>query len=519
MPNAAPATPPKLVVVIVVDQMRADYVDRFAGQWTDGLKRMVTKGASFTEAAYPYLTTVTCAGHATVSTGAFPHTHGVYQNAWWDRDLKRVMSCTQDPKATDVGYGIPVTGGDSAYRLQVPTFTDVMRTGKKSRVVSISLKDRSAIMLGGHGGDAVVWLTNTLDGWETSSVYSEGPVPAVKAFIDANPISADFGKTWDRTLPAASYTGPDDGVAEAPPRGWTRSFPHALTGEAGKPDRSFFDQWERSPFANDYLGRFAAAMVESMQLGTRDTTDVLAVSFSSTDLVGHAFGPRSHEVQDVYARLDKTLGTLFDALDAKVGKDQWVAGLTADHGVTAMPEQLVADGKDAGRIDTSALYNAIEEALYGAVTPGRHVSVIATNDIYFERGVYDRIRRSRELTSKVLGAIETRPGVRKVFLAEDIRDGAKSKDPLVRAAALSYFPGRSGDIVFVPKPGWMISAAGTTHGNATPDDQRVPLLFLGTGIKPGSYKDEATPADLTPTLAAIAGVTMKAEGHALSCVQ
>ncbi len=518
-PHAAPATPPKLAVIIVVDQMRADYVDRFSGEWTAGLKRMIAQGASFPRAAYPYLTTMTCPGHATIATGSFPHTHGVMQNAWWDRDRRRVMTCTQDPNAADVGYGIAVTGGDSAFRLQVPTFADEMRTSKRSRIAVLSLKDRSAIMLAGHGGDAVAWLTNTLDGWETSNAFSEAPVPAVKTFIDANPITADFGKTWDRMLPLASYSGPDEGIGEAPPQGWTRSFPHVLNGASGQPDRAYFDQWERSPFANAYLGRFAAALVDALQLGAHDTTDVLAISFSSPDLLGHAFGPRSHEIQDMYARLDTTLGTLFDALDEKVGKDRWVAGLTADHGVTAIPEQLVADGKDAGRIDANGMVNAIEEALHGAVTPGRHVTVIATNDIYFEPGVYDKIRKSRELTAKVLGAIEARPGVQRVFMSEELRDGAKSKDPFVRAAALSYFPGRSGDIVYVPKPGWMIMSAGTTHGTATPDDQRVPLLFLGAGIKPGAYQGDATPADLAPTLAAIAGLAMKAEGHALSCIQ
>jgi predicted AlkP superfamily pyrophosphatase or phosphodiesterase len=517
--HAAPATPPKLAVIIVVDQMRADYVDRFNSEWTGGLKRMVTQGAWFQQAAYPYLTTVTCAGHATIATGSFPHTHGVFQNAWWDREARRQMTCTQDPKATNIGYGAPVTGGDSAYRLQVPTFTDQMRTARQAHVAAISLKDRSAVMLAGHGGDAVAWLTNTLDGWESSTVYSETPVPAIKAFVEANPIAGDFGKTWDRMLPAASYSGPDDGMGEAPPQGWTRSFPHPLNGASGKADGTFFAQWERSPFADAYLGRFAASLVESLQLGKHDGTDVLAVSFSTPDLAGHAFGPRSHEVQDIYARLDKTIGALLDALDAQVGKDRWVVGLSSDHGVTAIPEQLVAEGKDGGRIDGGGIYNAIEEVLHSVMTQGRHVTAISTNDIYFEPGVYDKIRKSRELTAKVLGAIEARPGVQRVFLSEEIRDGARSKDPLVRAAALSYFPGRSGDIVFALKPGWMISAAGTTHGSATPDDQRVPILFLGAGIKAGQYQEAATPADIAPTLAAIVGLSMKAEGHALSCVQ
>jgi predicted AlkP superfamily pyrophosphatase or phosphodiesterase len=520
-PQAAPQPPPKLAVVIVVDQMRADYVDRFNGEWTGGLKRMATQGAWYQQAAYPYLTTVTCAGHATISTGSFPHTHGVFQNAWWDREARKQMTCTEDPNSNskDVGYGVPVTGGDSAYRLQVPSFTDQMRSQRKAHVVSLSLKARSAIMLGGHGGDAVTWLTETLDGWETSAGYSETGVPAVKAFVDANPLVADFGKTWDRSLPASSYSGPDDGVGEAPPLGWTRSFPHVLKGTADQTDSSYFAQWERSPFADAYLGRFAAALVQSLQLGKHDGTDVLAVSFSTPDLVGHAFGPRSHEVQDIYAHLDKTIGLLFDQLDAIVGKDQWVAGLSADHGVTPIPEQLVAEGKDGGRITGGALVDAVEQVLKPALGEGRHLIVLNTNDIYFAPGIYDKILKSRQLTTAVVAAIAAQPGIQRVFRSEEIRGAANSKDPLLRAAALSYFPGRSGDLVFATKPGWMIAAAGTTHGSANADDQRVPVLFYGRGVKPGRYQDAATPADLAPTLAALSGLTMKAEGHPLACMQ
>jgi predicted AlkP superfamily pyrophosphatase or phosphodiesterase len=344
-------------------------------------------------------------------------------------------------------------------------------------------------------------------------------VPAVRAFVDANPLAADFGKSWSLSLPASSYSGPDDGAGEAPPQGWTRKFPHVLTGTAGKVDATYFDQWQRSPFADAYVGRFAAALVQALQLGKHDGTDVLAISFSSPDLLGHAFGPRSHEIQDMYVRLDKTIGTLFDQLDAMVGKDQWVAGLSADHGVTPIPEQLVAEGKDGGRINGGALVDAIEQTLKPALGQGRHVTVLNTNDIYFEPGVYDKIRKSNQLTTAVIAAIAAQPGVQRVFRSEEIRGADKSKDPLLRAAALSYFPGRSGDLVFATKPGWMISAAGTTHGSATPDDQRVPILFLGHGVKPGKYQQAATPADLAPTLALLSGLTMKAEGHALPCVQ
>lgn len=517
-PHASPASsPPKLAVLLVVDQMRADYVDRFRRDWTGGLHRFITRGAWFPRAAYPYLTTVTCPGHATVATGAYPHTHGVFQNAWWDRETRKQMACTEDPRTSNIGYGAPVTGGDSAHRLQIPTFTDQMRTHRSARVASMALKARSAIMLAGHGGDAVTWLSETVDGWVTSSVYGPGPVPEVKTFLDAHPMSGDVGKTWTRLLPASRYLTADDGRGEAPPEGWSRTFPHRLKGTPEKPDGAFRAQWQASPFADAYVGAFAAALVQSLQLGRHSGTDVLAVSFSAPDAVGHAFGPRSQEVQDTFAHLDRTLGTLLGKLDTLVGRGQWVAALTADHGVTPIPEQLVAQGKDAGRISSSTVRNVVEQRLRAALGDGRYVALAASNDLYFEWGVYERIQGSPAVLASVIEAITSVPGVQKVFRSEDVRGAASSPDPLLRAAALSYVPGRSGDLIIVTKPGWIFSATGTTHGSASPDDQRVPIIFLGRGIKPGRYYQSATPADIAPTLARLCGITLsRVEGRALT---
>jgi predicted AlkP superfamily pyrophosphatase or phosphodiesterase len=520
-PPAAQPEPqrPKLAVVIVVDQMRADYVDRFQSDWTAGLKRLVTQGAWFRRAAYPYFTTVTCPGHATIATGAFPHKHGIFQNTWWDRDARKQVSCNEDarPEAADVGYGVTVLGGDSAFRLQIPTLTDQLRSQRQARVATVALKDRSAIMLAGHGSDATTWLGTTVDGWMTSKVFAAEPVPVVQQFVEGDRMSADFAKVWTRLLPERRYTTADDAVGEAPPRGWTRTFPHPLTGTNNVADATFLAQWERSPFADAYVGRFAAALTEKLKLGTRDATDVLGVSFSSPDMVGHAFGPRSQEVQDMYAHLDRTLGTLFDRLDALVGRDEWVVALSADHGVTPIPEQLTAEGKDAGRINSSALITKLQQVLRSALGEGRHVAALINQDLYFGEGVYRKIAASPELLQSVIDAIKATPGVQRVLRAEDIRGAASSKDPIVRAAALSYFQGRSGDLLIVQKPNWIFSTTGTTHGSPSEEDQRVPILFMGRGIKPGRYDDSATPADIAPTLAAVTGVTLSnAEGHALT---
>jgi predicted AlkP superfamily pyrophosphatase or phosphodiesterase len=371
-------------------------------------------------------------------------------------------------------------------------------------------------MLAGHGGDAVTWLSLKLDGWITSSAFTAAPVPAVKAFVDANPIDADFGKTWARLLPDARYRSPDDAEGEAPPAGWTKVFPHVLKSASGKPDADFHAQWERSPYADAYLGRFAAALADTLKLGRHDGTDVLAISFSSPDLVGHAFGPDSQEEQDMLAHLDRTIGTLFDRLDALVGADAYVVALTADHGVTAIPEQLVRAGRDGGRINAAAIVDQAEQRAEAALGAGKYVSRLVTNDLYFEPGMYAKLKAAPTALKAVIDTIAASPGVERVFRSEELATGAASKDRLVRAAALSYFPGRSGELVIAPKAGWMAGTLGTTHGSANSDDQRVPILLMGAAVKPGEYKDPATPADVAPTLAAICGISMpKAEGHAL----
>jgi predicted AlkP superfamily pyrophosphatase or phosphodiesterase len=507
---------PQLVVLIVVDQMRADYVDRFQSDWTGGLRRLVTEGAWFRRAAYPYLTTVTCAGHATVATGAFPHTHGIIQNAWWARERQAMVTCTSDDQAKNLGYGKAVSGGESAHRLEVPTLSDVMRTERGAHVVTLSLKARSAIMLAGHGGEAT-WLTDNLDGWETSSAFGEGElIPGIKHYVEANPIDRDVGQVWNRLLPSTRYREIDDAPGEAPPRPWTPTFPHVLRSTANKPDDEFHALWERSPYADAYLGRFAAALVEARQLGKHDTIDVLGVSFSTPDLVGHAFGPRSQEIHDIYAHLDRSVGTLLEQLDHLVGRDRYLVALTADHGVTAIPEQSIAERKDAGRLDSTIIADLIEHAAQSTMGPGKYTARVNGNDIYFLPGIYEKLGASPTALDAIIDALRRTSGVRAVFTAEQARSGANSKEPALRAAALTYFPGRSGDLILVPRPGWMFSASGTTHGTSSDDDQRVPVIFYGTGIKPGMYGDSASPADVAPTIAAIVGVHLaRAEGRPL----
>jgi predicted AlkP superfamily pyrophosphatase or phosphodiesterase len=383
-------------------------------------------------------------------------------------------------------------------------------------VVTLALKARSALMLAGHGGDAVTWISDSLDGWDSSTVYTPAPIPQVKAFLAANPMEADYGKSWTRLLPLSSYKDADDGLAEAPIRGWTSTFPHLLMGEGRTPDTSYYDQWQHSPYADAYVARMAAALVESMQLGTHTGADFLGVSFSSPDLVGHSYGPRSQEIQDMYAHLDASIGGLLNALDRVVGPGQYVLALSADHGVSDIPEQRIKAGRDAGRISASAVLNAGEARAEEQMGRETYLARLNGNEVYFAPGMYDKVTRRPNVLKDIIKAMERQPGVAKVYTADELGNGGTSSDAQLRAAALSYVPGRSGDLVVSPKPGWMFAGNGTTHGSATPDDQRVPILLYGFGIKPGHYDGAATPADIAPTLASLASVTLpNADGSVL----
>src|SRR5216683_1551142 len=305
---------PKLVVLLVVDQMRADYVDKFLPQWTGGLKRLVEEGAWFRDAAYPYAATETCVGHATISTGAFPSTHGMISNEWFDRELQKTVACTDDSKVKNLGYaGASVTGGNSASKMLVPAFADELKfqTGGGTRVVTFSLKARAAITMGGRLGSAVTWFDADVGAWTTSSAY---PVAAfVEEFAKAHPAAADYGKTWAPMLPASAYLYDATATGAGPPAGLGAAFPHPLRGKPDStgPDPVFYCQWETSPYADTYLTRIAETAVDKLELGARAGTDFLAVSYSSVDYVGHAFGPRSWEIQDVLVRLDQDLAELF----------------------------------------------------------------------------------------------------------------------------------------------------------------------------------------------------------------
>ena len=526
-PTTHPARP-QLVVMIVVDQMRADYVEKFHAQWNSGLKRLRDEGAWFRAAAYPYAATETCVGHATISTGAFPSSHGMISNAWWDRDAQKMVTCTSDPNVKNVAYaGGSTKGGDSAWRMQLPAYAEELKfqTGGATRVVTFSLKSRAAITMAGHKGDAATWFDSASGAWVTSAPY--GTMPFVEDFVKKHPASEDYGKTWSLSLPATSYFYEDKTAGAIPPDGWSNSFPHILRGKEGSTaaNEAFYQQWSSSPFAETYLTKLAITAVDSLGLGKSGATDYLGVSYSSVDYVGHAFGPRSREIQDMLVRLDKDLGALFAHLDQKVGRENYVVAFTADHGVVPIPEEMQKTGAEAGVLNLVDLKDRLETALEPFNYTKPAIARITGRDIYFSQGIYGQLRQDPAAMRTVISAAQTAPGVAAVYRAEDLNGGSKSVFETRTAMELSYFAGRSGDLFVVPKPYWLLdrTAAGKTrayatgHGTPYNYDQHVPILLMGYGIQPGEYFAPATPADIAPTLASLTGVTLATrEGRVLS---
>ncbi|HVL69097.1 MAG TPA: alkaline phosphatase family protein [Vicinamibacterales bacterium] len=489
-----------LVVLLVVDQLRSDYLDRYGAHLTSGIRRLADEGAWYRRAAYPFLNTVTCSGHATIGTGALPYRHGMVLNAWWDRETGRSRPCTSDPRVSNLAYDGTATGGDSAEAMLVAPLGQQLRERTGGRAVALSLKPRSAITMVGREPTAVVWFDDRA-GWMTSTAFTPEPIAWLKEFFTRTPYSRDRGRVWDRLLPPSAYAGPDDAPGERAPTGWTTTFPHAV----GAPVEQFNLQWQRSPYADEYLGRLAAHAVDTLDLGRGGGVDFLGVSFSTLDMVGHQYGPDSHEVQDVLIRLDRTIGTLLDHLDARLGRDGYVVGFSADHGVAPLPEQ--SGGRRLPSAEVIATINTALEPFFG---PGRHVAHTVYTDLYFTGDVRERLKRSPAAAEAVTRALRGLEGIAHVFWSEELRSARAraSTDPALRAAAISHYPPRSGDVVIVPRRHWLLSSAATTHGTLYAYDQNVPVIFFGRGVPAGRHDTAATPADIAPTLAALAGVRL-----------
>jgi predicted AlkP superfamily pyrophosphatase or phosphodiesterase len=374
----------------------------------------------------------------------------------------------------------------------------------------MSLKARSAATLAGHNADAVTWLEGSR--WVTSTAYESARVPEVQSFVTAHPIETDVSKTW---------TGPASGSAtDSTGAPLSSEFPHALSA-SGTADPAFYNAWEGSPYSDAYLEAMGESLVDSMKLGQRGSVDVLGISFSALDLVGHQYGPDSAEIQETLLQLDGTIGKLFDHLDKTVGRGNYVVALSADHGVAPIPELRAQKSMDAGRADILAVKAQVEQALAPYNLGADPIASFQDQNLYFKADVAEKLKSNPAAVQAVLAAIKTVPGIADAFAADSLAALSVTK-PLARAANYSYYPARGGDVIVITKPYWFLYAmsgtkpSGTTHGSPYDYDQHVPLLVMGPGVRAKSDPIAASPADIAPTLAKLAGIPIAhTDGHAL----
>lgn len=515
----SPSTRPGLVVLLVLDQFPSEYIELYGSEWTRGLRRLLDEGALFTEGAYPYGRTATCAGHTTIGTGAFPQRHGMVGNQWFDRELDKTVTCEEDASVTPVVLGDgETTSRHSAKYVKIAALADELRRQSPQRpaIVSIAEKARSAIGLGGHGGPGTIVLWKTAGRvWSSSSAYTDAPWPDAVDYVRRNPITNDYGRVWTKLLPESAYKFLDDDPAEPRPAPWGRTFPHTLHSPDGENDSVFYTAWGRSPWSDAYVVDFGIHMLRTRKLGRNGGTDMLALSLGALDQAGHQYGPRSHEVQDVLARLDVAVGRLLDALDHEVGAGRYVLGWSADHGVARIPEQVVSEGGQAGRL--ASLSQMANGVLSWVLGPGRHVGLGDGPELALTPAALATLRQRPEVKQMLMSVLAASPAVAKVFDRETLSSTEPTDDPDLKAWRLSYVPDRSGDFAVVLKPGFVYDNLGANHGTQNAYDQRVPVLLFGAGIRPGAYTTTASPADLAPTLASLAGITLPdAQGRVLT---
>lgn len=484
--RAAASPEIRLVLLIAVDQFRYDYLTRFAGEYTGGFTRLQRRGASFTQAYLDHYPTVTAVGHSTMLTGAYPSVSGIVGNDWLDRAAGGSVTSVSDPSTTLVGAE---GTGSSPRRLLVSTIGDEMKSAAdhkppaaRPKVFGLSLKDRSAILPAGHRADGAYWWHGRTGAFVTSTYYRAEPHPWVADFNAARPADQFAGRLWE-------FAGGPDGKGRAMPAAVGAQLYSAIAG---------------SPFGNELLRDFAVAAIEHEKLGQRGVTDLLSVSFSSNDSVGHTHGPDSPEVRDISVKTDRLLGQLFERVDALVGLEHALVLFTTDHGVAPVPELQVERKLPGGRLKAEALFGPIEAALTARYGEGKWIVATAGSSPYLNHALIgEKGLDPVEVRKVAAAAAMTVPQVVRVYTREQLLDGLGTADVIGRRVSRSYHVQRSGDLEIVLEPYWLRASVGTTHGTPYAYDAHIPLILMGPGILPGAYHTAATLNDLAPTVATL----------------
>lgn len=502
---------PKLVVLVVFDQMRADYLTRWYDQFgTGGFRRLLDEGAWFDNCNYPYALTLTGPGHASFLTGCSADRHGIIGNEWYERGVGEVYCATtnryENVPSDAAGTSRKKTGGGSPERLLAPTVGDVLKnaTAGKGRVIAISYKDRAAILPGGHHPDGAYWTDSNTGRFVTSTYCRETLPEWVREFNDNRLVDSWFARTWERFRPDLDYvklSGPDDVVGEGSGVKQGRTFPHPMNAGLTKPGKNYYEAVVTSPYGNELVLAFAKQAIVAEHLGEDDVPDLLTVSFSSNDYIGHAWGPDSQEVMDVTLRSDLIVKQLLEYLDEHVGKGRYLVAMSADHGVCPLPEIAKATIPDACRVDLPGLLSGAEKALdeaFPAKNPDKTRWFESTANISF---VLNRAKlaarglKQEDVEQALVNWLKKHKDILTAYTRADLMQPANADDAIGRRSRKSFNPQRSGDVSVVFKPYHLSTTylTGTTHGTPHEYDTHVPLVVYGANVIPGRRHDPVTP--------------------------
>ncbi|HWC75910.1 MAG TPA: alkaline phosphatase family protein, partial [Blastocatellia bacterium] len=501
-------------VVITVDQFRADFLDRFAHLFgPGGFRRLLKDGAFFANANYDYVPTYTAPGHAAIFTGAGPAQNGIVGNTWFDRAAGRVRIMVSDTQVRTIGTNgvVGEAGAPSPRVLLGSTLGDQMRLSNnyQSKVVAVALKDRSAVLPGGHNPNGAYWFDNRTGSFVTSDYYTKELPGWVKTFNTKERPDKYFGRKWERTLSADAYKIAQTENTPAQRSTLGSKFPYTVTGGEEHPGPRFYSAFEITPFASEYLWNFARTAVESESLGSDEFPDLLAISFSSPDLAGHYYGPDSQELVDTWVRLDRLVADLLVYLDRRVGASNFVVAVSGDHGVAPVPEYLQSRRIDSGRINPRDITNAVGEALKQKFGDKKWVLGFVNEQVYLDHKLIAEQKLNASEVEQVSGeAALAVPGIVAYYTRTQIAEGRMPPNPIARRIQNGFHPARCGDVWLVTKPFYFVAegALATTHGSPYNYDTHVPIVLLGPGVRAGRYFIECSPADIAPTLSALLGI-------------
>ncbi len=506
-PQASGSGAPRLLLFISIDQMRYDYLTRFAPLYRGGFKTMLQRGAVFSNALYRHANTETGPGHSVLLSGRSGSHSGIVANQWFDAVLKREINVVEDPAVRNIG-GSGAGYGASPVNFSGFTVGDMLKKRTPgSRVVGISLKDRAAILMAGPRADAAYWYDNGSGGFATSTYYAKTPPAWLTQWNARRVADSPQWRVWSRLLPEEAaylkYAGPDDVKGELD--NVDTVFPHRL--HEAPPSPKFYDELRRTPFGDELLLDAALAAMTAHQLGADDDPDVFAVGFSSSDVIGHAFGMDSQEEMDEYLRLDLTLGRLLDEVDRRVGLDRVVIGLSADHGSMPLVENLQARGIAARRVRPAEILDPVTRALESRFgPPSGLVARFSAPDFYLDLDAIARRRLARrDVEATAVKALMETGLVEKVYTQEQLMGDPPADDPYFSFMRRSFYQPRSPHLTVLLRQWTYLSdrAGGTGHGTPYEYDRHVPIVFLGPSVKPGTYPAACGPEDIAPTLAAL----------------